>query len=92
MNMYQMVEDAGHGWVKVPMQELIYLGIIDKITVYSHIKGNNVWLEEDCDATTWIEAKAKKEGKENVGQYWKSIVKSRYVNHSRIRSFPPFVL
>jgi len=41
--------DPGHGWVSVKLQTLIDLGIADKISTYSYIRGNSAYLEEDCD-------------------------------------------
>lgn len=55
---YQFYSDPGHGWLRVPYSELERLGIADKITHYSYTKGNNVFLEEDCDMSTFMKAKA----------------------------------
>lgn len=41
--------DPGHGWVSVKLQTLIDLGIADKISTYSYIRGKSAYLEEDCD-------------------------------------------
>jgi hypothetical protein len=54
---YQSYSDPGHGWLRVPVSELERLEIADKITHYSYQKGNNVFLEEDCDVATFLEAK-----------------------------------
>ena len=57
--MYQLfdfIQDPGHGWIKVPKKMVSKLGIADKITHYSYERGDYVYLEEDCDATTFIEA------------------------------------
>lgn len=62
MTTYNYYYDAGHGWIKVEYQELQRLNILDKISVYSYISLDNVYLEEDRDATIFIEAK--KEAKE----------------------------
>lgn len=48
--------DPGHGWVKVPLVRLGKLGILDKITTYSHIRNNHAYLEEDLDFSTYINA------------------------------------
>jgi len=48
--------DPGHGWVKVPMSLLRELGIESKITGYSHRRGDQAYLEEDCDAMTFLNA------------------------------------
>jgi len=54
---YKFYNDPGHGWLAVKRAELIRLGILDKITGYSYQNGNTVYLEEDCDATTFINRK-----------------------------------
>ena len=55
--MYTFIEDSGHGWLKVPMSELKRLGIADKISPYSYANGDNAYLEEDLDISTFINAK-----------------------------------
>lgn len=52
---YTFFTDPGHGWVKVLKQELIDLGIADKISSYSYQKGEYAYLEEDCDASLFFE-------------------------------------
>jgi len=47
---YVFYEDPGHGWLKVPLKELEELGIADKISAYSYMKGSHAYLEEDRDA------------------------------------------
>lgn len=46
--------DPGHGWVAVKRKLLTEYGVADKITSYSYQKGDTVYLEEDCDASTLI--------------------------------------
>jgi len=41
--------DPGHGWVCVKLQTLIDLGIADKVSRYSYMRGSSAYLEEDCD-------------------------------------------
>ena len=41
--------DPGHGWVSVKLQTLIDLGIADKVSHYSYMRGSSAYLEEDCD-------------------------------------------
>jgi hypothetical protein len=55
--------DPGHGWLEVKYSELKDLGIEDKISSYSYIKGDAVYLEEDCDAAVYLDA-MKAKGKE----------------------------
>ncbi len=53
---YRFVSDPGHGWVEVPVAELVEMGVADKITGYSYRKGNMAYLEEDMDAGTFFNA------------------------------------
>jgi hypothetical protein len=62
MTTYIFHSDPGHGWLEVTRAECKRLGILNKISIYSYQRGNKVYLEEDCDATLFIEAK--KEHKE----------------------------
>lgn len=57
MTAYNFHADPGHGWLEVDLDELIDLGIADKITPYSYRMGDTVYLEEDCDLTTFCRAK-----------------------------------
>jgi hypothetical protein len=54
---FQVISDASHGWVKVPLVELDRLAIQDQISEYSYVKGNFAFLEEDADAGVFIEAR-----------------------------------
>jgi hypothetical protein len=42
-------QDPGHGWVKIHLDKLLWLGINNKISRYSYVRGNHAYLEEDCD-------------------------------------------
>jgi len=83
---YVFHTDPGHGWLAVKRTELIRLGILDKITPFSYQSGGTVYLEEDCDAATFIEAKKR------VGE----TVTFRYSNsprrYSHIRACEPLVV
>lgn len=52
----QIFEDPGHGWARFPRLRLNQLGIGGKITNFSYERGDNVFLEEDCDLNTLITA------------------------------------
>jgi len=82
---YLFISDAGHGWVKVPREELKELGIEDKITNYSYQSpsGKFVYLEEDADATTFVEAFRKKFGEDPK-------FTERFVNYSTVRNYPSY--
>jgi len=53
---YTLHLDPGHGWLEVARAELVKLGILDQISAYSYQQGDRVYLEEDCDAGTFVEA------------------------------------
>jgi hypothetical protein len=57
MTEYKFFSDPGHGWLEVPVAEVRRLGIADKVSAYSYRKGDNAYLEEDCDAGLWLDAK-----------------------------------
>lgn len=57
---YVFHNDPGHGWLAVKMKEILELGIEKDISTYSYIKGNTVYLEEDCDAGLFFNAMKKK--------------------------------
>jgi predicted acyltransferase (DUF342 family) len=52
--------DPGHGWLAVKLSDLKMLGIESKITSFSYVKGKTVYLEEDCDMSTFIHAATEK--------------------------------
>ena len=56
---YEFHEDAWHGWLKVPVQELKDLGITGEITPYSYRSrdGKFAYLEEDYDFGIFFNAK-----------------------------------
>lgn len=57
---YVFHNDPGHGWLAVKTKEILELGIEKEISTYSYIKGNTVYLEEDCDAGLFFNAMKKK--------------------------------
>jgi hypothetical protein len=76
--------DPGHGWLRVKRADIDTLGIRNQITEYSYVKGDWAYLEEDCDAGTFMEA-AKKAG-------WEVEIKQSHTNsRSFIRRLPRFV-
>ena len=48
--------DPGHAWLAVKTRELSELGIADKISQYSYVKGKTTYLEEDADMATYVNA------------------------------------
>ena len=53
---YDWIADSGHAWLKVSIDEINALNIGHKISDYSYILGETVYLEEDCDAPLFIDA------------------------------------
>lgn len=55
---YKFYSDPGHGWLVVPMKELIELGIAERISRYSYLDPvtQEAFLEEDCDAGLFMSA------------------------------------
>jgi hypothetical protein len=53
---FDYIQDAGHGWVKVPLSLIRELGIAEKITRYSYYNKGQVYLEEDNDTCTFMNA------------------------------------
>jgi hypothetical protein len=56
MRKFNSHSDAGHGWLAVKLDMLEKLDLIDKISKFSYIKGKTVYLEEDCDASLFVQA------------------------------------
>jgi len=54
--------DSGHGWLEVTYEELIDLGITKRITNWSYRDGEKVYLEEDIDAGTYVDAVEEQRG------------------------------
>jgi hypothetical protein len=77
--------DPGHGWVKVPKSLLKELGIANKITLYSYMRGDYAYLEEDCDASIFVEAMKK------AGKPYEFKVYTTRDRASRIRNYARYV-
>ena len=83
MKVFKHYSDPGHGWVAVKRELIDSLGLADKITYFSYCKGKTVYLEEDLDAPTVLDALTKR------GFAWKT----ETISHDRtspIRSYPRF--
>ena len=81
---FHFYADPGHGWLKVKTALLNKLGIEQEVSSYSYVRGEYVYLEEDCDASIFIDA-LKTSG-----------VEPKYVEHvnltkqSRIRNYSQY--
>lgn len=80
---YHFYADPGHGWLKVTRQELRDLGILNKITPFSYMRGDFVYLEEDCDLSTFMQAKREQGAEITFHQHHAE-------RYSKIRSYADF--
>jgi len=66
---YRFITDPGHGWLEVPLSDLVDLGIAQDISKYSYLSVNGIaYLEEDCDAPRFNDAKGEPVDIETVYQ------------------------
>lgn len=50
-------DDPGHGWLEVGLADLKLIdSSVKDYSPYSYRKGNRLFLEEDCDASKFVEA------------------------------------
>ena len=82
MNKFAFYSDPGHGWLRVPRSELMRLGIAHKITGYSYYRNGWAYLEEDCDASLFMKARAAEDRPISV-VYRDSTKTSRIRNYRR---------
>ena len=86
---YKFYSDSGHGWLAVKQQELVDLGIADKISHYSYVRGNTVYLEEDCDMEMFVCAKVGQDS-EVIRSFCQGIVQKYTDGRSPIRSYDSY--
>ena len=73
MTTFVWAHDAGHEWLAVKLSYVVALKIKDKISSYSYVKGNTVYLEGDCDAAVFFDAYRAQFGKDpatRMGKNW----------------------
>ncbi|NDH07496.1 hypothetical protein EBX93_16520 [bacterium] len=56
MQKITIYSDPGHAWAAVKIAQLEKLGIADKISAYSYMRGQSAYLEEDCDLSVYLQA------------------------------------
>ena len=76
--------DPGHGWLAVKRELINQLGIGEKLSRCSHQRGGTVYCEEDGDAGFFFEAM---EEHGYSGDEIRAIIKTRYREHTPIRSY-----
>lgn len=85
---YIVYSDSGHAWGKVKFSEILKLGIQDKISSYSYMRGDNVYLEEDCDLSLLVNALRKIDIKvEWIEKNTDKRSKIRSYNHYSLKNF-----
>lgn len=86
---YHKINDPGHGWLAVPVSELVELKLVDSISRYSYLKGTIAYLEEDCDAMKFIHARWPACASNGYAEV-NAAIKDRYVERTTIRHFPDY--
>jgi hypothetical protein len=71
--------DPSHAWLKVSKLHLEVFNIANKISSYSYMNGDDVYLEEDCDAVIYLNALKKAGINYNINE--------QFDDNSIIRSF-----
>lgn len=84
MKTFPYIQDPGHGWVRVPKTELAKAGCEADISRHSFQKGNNVFLEQDCDLQIFVDARRSQGLETKLRPY---VNKSRT---SRIRNYTSY--
>jgi len=75
--------DPSHGWLEVERTDVDALNIAGRISRYSYLNGDRVYLEEDCDAMHFLEAAKAHE--------WTINIQEKHTNRdSFIRAYPRF--
>jgi hypothetical protein len=87
MKKYYCHIDAGHGWLAVKRKELLALGVLHLISRSSYQRGKTVYLEEDCDASIFLDAMEKRGTPVDQKDF-----KESYQEYSRIRSYDSFMI
>jgi hypothetical protein len=58
-----MHTDDGHGWLRVTIGEVTMLGFnVTDFSKYSYRRGEDLYLEEDCDASRFVVAYRRRYG------------------------------
>lgn len=61
MLVFKHYSDDSHGWIAVKKKLIDDLNLSKKITVFSFQKGKTVYLEEDCDASVFLDELKKRD-------------------------------
>ena len=83
MKTFDYIQDAGHGWVKVPVYLLTALNIADKVSHYSYYRAGFGYLEEDCDLALFFDAFHARYGHDPK-------LRDRISDRSRVRNYAQY--
>lgn len=79
-------KDPGHGWLKVAKKDLVTLGIQDKISGFSYMRGEFAYLEEDSDLSIFLDALCG-ENQDLINEFRNKIKDSYSDKQSKVRSY-----
>ena len=83
---FKFYTDPGHGWVAVKIELIRELGVLDQISTYSYYRGLTAFLEEDCDATIFLDAYKAKYGEFDL-QYKHTDKRSPIRSYDRFKQY-----
>lgn len=75
--------DPGHGWLAVPLELLDTLGLVDRVSRYSYLRGRYAHLEEDCDYSLFAQAMRERNVPFTIREHHTN-------NRSRIRGYASY--
>lgn len=86
----EFISDPGHGWLRVPMKLIENWNIDILISPYSYRTTKYAYLEEDCDASVFLD-EAKKRGfqyeiKRKYIEDFESFILNKYSFNNNIRN------
>ena len=82
---FDYIQDAGHGWVKVPLALIRELGFAERVSRCSYWHAGHVYLEEDCDLELFFNAY-----NAAFGMFPKLRDRIARERRSRVRGYDPF--
>jgi hypothetical protein len=81
---FDFISDPGHAWLKVNTRDLFALGLTPSdFSSYSYRRGDDLYLEEDCDATLFIQTYIKKTN--SKPKFRERVAREK---RSKIRNYP----
>jgi hypothetical protein len=83
MKTFDYIQDAGHGWIKVPVDMLAALAIADRVSSFSYYRAGFGYLEEDSDAALFFNAYHAKHGHDPK-------LRDRISDRSRVRHYAQY--